>query len=61
MKGREQKPCGNAILRITFVALALLFQVGWILLLILVLNEYSATVSAVTGILSAVVDRKSVV
>ena len=58
MTGREQKPGGNAILRIIFVAVALLFQVGWILLLILVLNEYSAAISAATGILSAVVVLK---
>lgn len=58
MTGREHKPGGNAILRITLVAVALLFQVGWILLLILVLNEYSATISAVTGMLSAVVVLK---
>ncbi len=58
MTGQKQKPGGNAILRMVFVAVALLFQVGWILLLILVLNEYSATISAVTGILSAIVVLK---
>ena len=54
----KRKPGGNAILRILFVALALLFQVGWLLLMILVLNEHSATISAMTGVLSAVVVLK---
>ena len=54
----KHKPGGNAILRILFVAMALLFQVGWLLLIILVLNEYSATISAITGVLSGVVVLK---
>ena len=55
---KEHKPSGNAILRVAFVAVSLLFQVGWLLLLILVLNEYSTLISAVTGILSVVVVLK---
>lgn len=55
---KDHKPSGNAILRIVFVAVSLLFQVGWLLLLVLVLNEYSAPISAVTSILSVVVVLK---
>ena len=55
---KEHKPSGNAVLRIVFVAVALLFQVGWLLLLILVLNEYSTPISAVTSILSVIVVLK---
>ena len=55
---KDHKPSGNAVLRIVFVAVALLFQVGWLLLLILVLNEYSTPISAVTSILSVVVVLK---
>ena len=55
---KEHKPSGNAILRVAFVAVSLLFQVGWLLLLILVLNEYSTPISAITGILSVVVVLK---
>ena len=55
---KDHKPSGNAILRAVFVAVALLFQVGWLLLLVLVLNEYSAPISAVTGALSVVVVLK---
>ncbi len=56
--GKEHKPSGNAILRAVFVAVSLLFQVGWLLLLILVLNEYSAPISALTGVLSVVIVLK---
>ena len=55
---KEHKPSGNAILRAVFVAVSLLFQIGWLLLLILVLNEYSAPISAVTSILSVIVVLK---
>ena len=49
---KERKPSGNSILRCVLVAISLLFQVGWMLLLILRLNEYSAIISLITGILS---------
>ena len=58
MKKRERRPSGNAILRIVLVAVSLLFQVGWLLLMILVLNEYSTWISLATTILSAVVVLK---
>ena len=51
---RERKTRGNAVLRAVFVAVSLLFQVGWLLLLILELNEYSVWISLGTSLLSAV-------
>ena len=50
---RDRKTSGNAVLRAAFVAVSLLFQVGWLLLLILELNEYSVWISLATSILSA--------
>ncbi len=58
MRKKENRPGGNAILRIAFVAAALLFQVGWLVLLALVLNEYSAWISLGTSLLSAVLVLK---
>ena len=58
MAKAEHKPAGNAILRLSFVAVALLFQIGWILLLVLVLNEYSEKIAVITRLLSAVVVLK---
>lgn len=49
---KERKHSGNSILRCVFVAVSLLFQVGWILLRILRMNEYSAWISLITGILA---------
>ncbi len=55
MSGTKHKASGNAILRAVFVAISLLFQVGWLLLLALVLNEYSARISIATSLISCVV------
>lgn len=55
MGNQGRKRSGNSILRAVFVGLSLLFQIGWMLLLILKLNEYSVWISLVTGILSATV------
>ena len=52
---RERKTSGNSIARAAFVAVSLLFQVGWLLLLILELNEYSARISLITSLLSVAV------
>ena len=46
---------GNAVLRMVFVGLSLLFQTAWILFLILRLNEYSIRISFMTGILTVIV------
>ena len=58
MAKKEHRPSGNAIIRIVFVAVSLLFQIGWLLLLVLVLNEYSARISFLSSVLSAVVVLK---
>lgn len=55
---RERKTSGNSIARAAFVAVSLLFQVGWLLLLILELNEYSARISLITSLLSVAVVLK---
>ena len=55
MAKQEHKPTGNAVIRITFVAVALLFQIGWLVLLALVLSEYSAKISFLSSALSAFV------
>ena len=52
---RKQRRTGNSILRAVVVALSLLFQVGWMLLMALRLNEYSAWISLGTSILSLII------
>lgn len=51
---REHKPVGNAVMRIVFVGISLLFQAAWLLVLILWLNQYSVWISLITGMLSLV-------
>ena len=58
MVKKEHKPSGNAVLRAAFVAVALLIQVGWLLLMALVLNEYSTIISVLTWMLRVVVVLK---
>ena len=41
MARKEQKAGGNSVMRMIIVGVSLLFQVGWILLRVLMLNEYS--------------------
>ena len=48
----------NSIVRIGFVAISLLVQIGWLMLSILKLNQYSAWISLATTMLSAVVVLK---
>lgn len=55
---RTEKKSRNSIARLAFVGLSVLVQIGWILLLVLELNNYSVWISMVTGILSAVVVLK---
>jgi len=52
---RKGKHSGNSILRAGFVGISLLFQVGWLLLLIIRLNEYSAWISLVSAVLSLLI------
>lgn len=49
---KNRKHSGNSILRCMFVAISLLFQVGWLLLLILRVNEYYAWISLTTSVLA---------
>ena len=58
MRHSDQKSGGNSVTRMILVGISLLFQVGWLLLQILLLNEYSAWISLATGILSACVVLK---
>lgn len=51
----RRKAAGIGILRMIFVALALIAQVIWILLRIKLLNDYSDRISAITTILSVIV------
>lgn len=51
----RRKTAGTGILRMVFVAVALVAQVIWILLRIKLLNDYSERISAITTILSVVV------
>ena len=51
----RRKTAGAGILRMVFVALALIVQVIWILLRIKLLNDYSEGISAITTILSVIV------
>jgi len=53
MKKRERRS-GNSILRIAFVALSVLIQAAWLLLLVARLNEYSVWISMLTGALAFV-------
>ena len=55
MEEHKRKHSGNSILRAVFVGVSLLVQIGWLLLLMLRLNEYSAWISLLTGTLSLVV------
>ena len=55
MAENKKRRSGNSILRAVFVGVSLLFQVGWILLKVLELNEYSAVLSAFTSIFSILV------
>ena len=55
LAGKERKTGGNSIVRIILVAVSLLLQVGWLLLRVLALNEYSEAISVLTAVLSITV------
>ena len=55
MKSDRKLHFGNSVLRMVFVALSVLFQVGWILVSILVLNESVPWIEVVTRVLSVAV------
>ncbi len=48
----------NGILRLVFVAVALVVQIGWILLRVQFLNDYSDWIAGITGLLAIVVVLK---
>ncbi len=52
MSKQEHKHAGNSIIRVIFVALSVLFQIAWLLLLVVKLNAYSTWLSLCTSILS---------
>ena len=55
MARREKPSASNSILRIVFVGLSVLFQAGWLLLLIFKLNNYSIYINIATTVLALVV------
>lgn len=55
MKKQEHKYAGNSIIRVVFVALSVIFQIVWILLLVMKLNRYSTWISLSTNVLSIIV------
>lgn len=54
MDVKEIKKSGNSMLRLGLVALAIGFQVGWLLLQILRLNRYSTWIALVSSVLSTI-------
>ena len=49
----EKKKSGNSILRACIVAVSVLLQLGWLLLIVFELNRYSAYISLITGIIAS--------
>ena len=48
----DEKSMKNSVGRMVFVGISVLLQAGWILLLILRLNEYSVYISLLTSVLT---------
>lgn len=55
MSQKENKPSGNSILRMVLVAVSLLVQIVWILMLFLKLNEHFALLSMFSNVLAVIV------
>ena len=55
---KQKNGSSNAIVRVILVAISLLFQVGWLMLVLVKLNAYSTWISLATSLLSAVVVLK---
>ncbi len=53
MASGERKPSGNSIVRAVFVALSVLLQIGWLLVIILELNSYSTVISLISSLLAS--------
>ena len=58
MAHEKKKKRPNSILRLVFVGISILVQAGWLILLAVKLNDYSAWISAFTSILSLTVVLK---
>jgi len=52
MGSEKKEHVQNSIGRIAFTALCVLIQIGWLVLWVIRLNEYSATISIITSILA---------
>ena len=52
MSGRERRFQSNSVIRVAFVAVSFLVQVGWIVLRVQWLNDYSVSNPVKTEILS---------
>ena len=53
MRSQDRKNGGNGIFRGILVGISLLLQIGWLLLIIVKLNRYSAYISLITGLIAA--------
>lgn len=52
MKIKRRRKGGNSVLRMVYVAISVLLQVGWMLLMVLELNEYYTQLSLLTSLLA---------
>ena len=55
MRAEKKIEVKNSVGRMAFVVLSLLFQVGWIMLQVLKLNEYSAVISVLSSMMALAV------
>ena len=55
---RRKEKTENGILRMIFVAVSLMFQVVWIILRLMLLNDYSDTIATITALLTIIVVLK---
>ena len=53
MQIKTVKKSGNSIIRAIFVGVSLLLQIGWLLLIILKLNNYSVYIALFTRIIAS--------
>ena len=51
---REKKRRGNSIMRMLFIGVSVVLQLGWFLLIILELNAYSTSISAISSLLASI-------
>ena len=55
MDRKKKKKSPNSVLRLVFVGISLLMQIGWLVLLVIKLNAYSTWIYLFTNILAAIV------